>query len=71
MNKSNYELVLEVIKSYEREDVLNDFRNEFEVGKNISEEDYFVFCERYIDDMGDMYYIELNWRYIKSGGNDN
>lgn len=70
MKKSNYDLVLEVIESYEMENVLNDFKNKFEEGKNISKNDYFVFCEKYIDDMSELYYINLNWKYIKSGGDE-
>ena len=71
MIKSNYEFVLEVIKSYEMENVLNDFKNEFEEGSNISESDYFWFCENYImDDLSEMMYIKLNWKYIKSGGDE-
>ena len=68
--KSNYDLVLEIIKYYEDEDILNDFLNMFEVGKNISKVDYFKFCESYIDDMSELYYIKLNWKYIKSGGDE-
>jgi len=70
MNESNYDLVLEVIKSYEMEDVLNDFKNKFEEGKNISRKDYFKFCERYIDDISEYYYIRANWKYIESGGDE-
>ena len=55
MNKSNYDLVLEVIENYDSEDILNDFKNEFEEGSNISESDYFWFCENYImDDLSEM-----------------
>ena len=68
--KSNYDLMLEVIESYEDENILNDFLNIFKVGKNISKVDYFIFCENYIDDMSELYYIKLNWKYIKSGGDE-
>ena len=42
MKKSNYDLVLEIIESYEDEEILNDFKNEFEVGKNVSKSKYFI-----------------------------
>jgi hypothetical protein len=67
---SNYDLVKEIIESYEEEEILNDFLNEFKVGKNISKVKYINFCMRYIDDMSDMYYVRLNWKYIKSGGDE-
>lgn len=70
MNKNNYDLVLEVIKSYDNEDVLNDFRNEFKIGKNIRKKDYMEFCGKWIDDVSDFYYIRLNWKYIRSGGDE-
>lgn len=70
MNKNNYDLVLEVIESYDNEDVLNDFRNEFEISKNISKKDYMEFCGKWIDDVSDFYYINLNWKYIRSGGDE-
>ena len=46
----SYDYVKEVIESYEDEEILNDFLNEFEVGKDISYEDYYDFCYNYIDD---------------------
>ena len=36
----SYDYVKEVIESYEIDEILNDFLNEFEVGKDISYEDY-------------------------------
>lgn len=71
MNTSNYDLVLEVIKSYESEDVLNDFKSEFEEGKRIKKREFFEFCSNYIDDVSEGYYINLNWKYISSGGDEN
>ncbi len=68
--KSNYELVLEIIKSYDDEDVLDDFKNEFKVGEDISKEDYMLFCKNYIDDMSEIDNIKLNWKWIISGGDD-
>lgn len=67
---SNYKLVLEIIESYEDESVLNDFKSKFKEGENVSKEEYFEFCKEYIDDMSDMYYIKLNWKYIESGGDE-
>jgi len=70
MKKSNYELVLEIIESYEKEEILNDFKSEFKVGKNIKKKDYMLFCSKYIDDCGESYYINLNWKYIRKGGDE-
>jgi len=67
---SNYKLVLEIIESFEDENVLNDFKSEFKEGENVSKEEYFKFCEKYIDDMSEIYYIKLNWKYIESGGDE-
>lgn len=57
----DYLYVKEVIESYEDEDILNDFLNEFEVGKEIKYDDYFEFCYKWIDDMSETYYINCNW----------
>ena len=70
MKKSNYDLVLEIIESYNDKEMLNDFKSEFKKDKNIKKKDYIDFCYRYIDDMSEMYYIKLNWKYIKSGGDE-
>jgi hypothetical protein len=70
MKKSNYDLVLEIIKSYEDEEILNDFKNEFEEGEDVSKEDYLEFLFNYIDDMSETYYIKKNWEYIESGGDE-
>jgi hypothetical protein len=67
--KSNYDLVLEVFKSYEMDFVLEDFKNSFVEGENISREDYNEFCWKYVDDVSEGYYIDLNWKYIESDGN--
>lgn len=63
-----YEWVLEVIKSYEDEEVLSDFKKRFEEGKDVSKEDYFDFCGDYVDDVSEGYYIRKNWEYIISEG---
>ena len=67
---SNYNLVLEVIESYESQDILNDFLKTFEPGKNITRKKYVEFCSKYVDDASEGYYINLNWKYIKSGGDE-
>ena len=57
----SFDFVKDVIESYEDEDILNDFLDEFEEGKDISYKDYFDFCYNYIDDMSEVYYINCNW----------
>ena len=64
---NNYNIVLEVIESYEDEDILKDFKSEFKINKYISECDFYEFNMKYIDDMSEEYYIKLNWKYIESG----
>ena len=64
---NNYDVVLEVIESYEDEDILKDFKSEFKINKYISECDFYEFNMKYIDDMSEEYYIKLNWEYIESG----
>jgi hypothetical protein len=63
-----YEWVLDVIKNYEEEDILNDFKNEFKEGEDINWDEYCEFCSRYIDDMSEGYYIRKNWEYIIGEG---
>ena len=67
---SNYLLVLEIIENYEDKEILECFKNEFEEGKDISKEDYYEFCGRWVDDVSEGYYINLNWEYIESGGDE-
>jgi hypothetical protein len=67
---SNYDLVKEIFESYDSEEVLNDFLNEFEVGEDISREEFSEFSHRYIDDMSEVIFIYRNWRYIESGGDE-
>jgi len=62
--KSNYELVLEIIESYDDEDILNDFKSRFKVEKNIRKKDYMLFCKEYIDDISEIEDIKLNWKEI-------
>jgi len=64
---NNYNVVLEVIESYEDEDILKDFKSKFKINKHISECDFYEFNMEHISDMSEEYYIKLNWEYIKSG----
>lgn len=68
--KNNYELVKEIIESYEMDSILNEFVKVFKVGENIEYKDYYNFCMKYVDDMSEVYYIKLNWKYINSGGDE-
>jgi len=64
---NNYDAVLEVIESYEDEDILKDFKNKFKINKYISECDFYEFNMSHISDMSEEYFIKLNWKYIESG----
>jgi len=57
----DYLYVKEVIESYEDEEILNDFLNEFEEGKDIKYKDYEDFCYNYIDDLSELMFIVCNW----------
>jgi hypothetical protein len=65
---TNYELVKEVITFYDNEGMMDDFLSEFESGSNISEQEFFDFCNDYIDDESEITFIKKNWEYIESGG---
>ena len=67
---SNYDLVLQIVNSYEDENILNDFNNEFQQGQNITKDEFFMFFELYIDDMSELDNIKKNWEYVESGGDD-
>jgi ribosome assembly protein YihI (activator of Der GTPase) len=56
-----YDYVKEVIESYEDDEMLNDFLNEFKVGEDIVYKDYLDFCYNYIDDLSEIMFIECNW----------
>jgi hypothetical protein len=64
---NNYDVVLEVIESYEDEDILKDFKSKFKINKYISECDFYEFNMEHISDMSEEYFIKLNWKYIESG----
>ena len=70
MKNSNYDLVLEIVKSYEAEDILDDFKSEFKENSDISKSEFVEFFNRYIDDMSEVYFIGLNWKYVDSGGDE-
>jgi hypothetical protein len=57
----SYEDVLEVIKSYEDDDMLDAFKAKFPKNKNISRKDYSNFTMDMIDDMSETSYIQANW----------
>jgi hypothetical protein len=60
-SKHSYDEVLEIIKSYENENMLNDFESEFPKNEFINRGDYSDFIMRYIDDMGEVPYVQANW----------
>ena len=60
----NFDFVKEIIESYEDEEILNDFLNEFEEDKEIKYVNYFDFCYNYIDDMSEVDYIKGNWNEV-------
>jgi len=57
-SKHSYDEVLEIIKSYENDNMINDFERQF---KSISRNDYSDFIMRYIDDMSEVPYVQANW----------
>jgi hypothetical protein len=57
----SYEEVLDVIESYEDDEILEDFKAKFPEGKDISREDYSDFTINYVDDMSEVAYIQTNW----------
>lgn len=70
MKKGKYDLVLEIVESYEDEMILNSFLEEFEKGKDVSRKKYYEFFNKYMDDVSEEYYVGLNWKYIVSGGDE-
>jgi len=57
----SYNQVLDIFKSYEDEEILNDFKSEFPEGEDINKEDYSDFSITLIDDMSEVSYIQANW----------
>jgi len=57
----SYNDVLELIKSYEDEDILFDFKDVFPENGIISKEDYISFALDYIDDLSEVGMNKANW----------
>ena len=60
-NEASYEDVLDIIDSYEDEEILKDFKAEFPEGEPISKKDYSDFAIKLIDDMSEVGFIQANW----------
>ena len=52
------------------EEVMNDFYDTFKEGVDVSKKEWNGFCWKYVDDSGEGYYIDLNWKFIVSGGDE-
>jgi hypothetical protein len=58
----SYDFVKRIIENCENENMLNDFLETFELGKDISYEDYVNFNMKYVNGGCDEeYYINSNW----------
>jgi hypothetical protein len=58
----SYDFVKRIVESWEDENMLNDFLETFEVGKDISYEDYITFNMKYVDGSCDEeFFINYNW----------
>ena len=60
-NEAPYNDVLDIMKSYEDESVLNDFKAEFSEGEPVNKKDYSDFAMTLIDDMSEVSFIQANW----------
>jgi len=60
-NEASYNDVLDIMKSYEDESILNDFKAEFPEGKPVNKKDYSDFAMTLIDDMSEVSFIQANW----------
>jgi hypothetical protein len=67
---SNYLLVKEVINVVNVKELSKEFNEKFKEGDNISEKEFKEMCGKYISEGGESYYINLNWKYIMSGGDN-
>ena len=59
-----YEKVLDIIKSYEDESILRDFKSKkskFPEGKPVNKKDYSDFAITLIDDMSEVDFVQANW----------
>ena len=58
----DYNFVKEIIESYEDEEILNDFLNEFSNKEVITFDEYLEFNMKYVNGGCDEeYYIKYNW----------
>lgn len=59
----SYDFVKNIIESYENEEILDDFLKTFNKDEDIIYKNYSDFCIKYLDDMGDLFDIDVNWDY--------
>jgi hypothetical protein len=57
----SYDEVLDIIKSYEDKDILEDFKSTFLEDEKVYKENYSDFLNDYIADMSEKEYIKANW----------
>jgi hypothetical protein len=57
----SYDEVLDIIKSYEDKDILEDFKSTFLEDEKVYKENYSDFLNDYIADMSEKEYIQANW----------
>ena len=57
----SYDEVLDIIRSYEDEGLLNKFNSTFPSTQSVKRDEYVKFLTSYIDDMSEMDYIKANW----------
>ena len=57
----SYDEVLDIIKSYEDKDILEDFKSTFLENEKVYKENYSDFLNDYIADMSEKEYIKANW----------
>jgi hypothetical protein len=60
-NTAPYKDALEIIESYEDEDILNDFTTQFPEGEPVTKQAYEAFTTPLVDDSADYQYIAANW----------
>ena len=62
-----YDRALEAVESYEDEDMLEDFKNEFPRNQLITKKKWLEWNEQYLDDMSELEYVKQHWKYITTG----
>ena len=62
-NEASYNEVLNIIRSWEDNNIINDFQSEFLKGQPISKQEYYDFVSKYSEG-GDYIYNMGNWIYI-------